>query len=485
MEGFDPLYDGPGPIPSVSGERSREAFLEWKFAPYGRLWNSIGNTLGAVAVIAPELASLHWWDGDGDPGVEVITQYEYCESWAGPELRVFQNDSEDLYLFYVNRCCRDTLHTFGIGFDTEDIPFESAYALDHTRRFIIPQDRLDEEQFSYSDTLGPGEARLVELIPAVIDAELRITSPDVFARYQGSLQDRREFDFTAGDTVEVYGVFYNLGTRDAEDVGITLTDLSTETVLGRDTLDFAGLALAGYETDADTTFFSWATDSDDIGIRLLEISAERLGSEERSDNSVRVPFLIRPRDYATEVRGDPWDMLEEESPVHDWLTNDIDTVSGDWVSSCWTDSVGGMFEGALDPGTASPHKADISLSILENSSRWIDADTYHMLGFGGTWYSPYMDPWDECEMYVMWRDSSGAGHGWYSLCTPLGRLKNGWQAYREVRGIDLREIDGHEDTWTGKVQELWIRFQTTLPVLEEEEVMPIRLSWVLLEETGD
>jgi hypothetical protein len=178
-------------------------------------------------------------------------------------------------------------------------------------------------------------------------------------------------------------------------------------------------------------------------------------------------------------------MLEAESSPPGWMTNDIEAVSGDWVSSCWTDSVGGMYEGALDPETTSPHRAEISLAIPPDSSRWIDAGIYDMLGFGGAWYSPYLPEDAQCGMYVMWRDSEGDLHGWFSLDTSQGLLKNGWQEYREVRGIDLGEVDGAEGSWRGMISELWIRFQTTQPILEEEEAMPIRLSWILLEESGD
>ena len=489
QEGFDPLYEGPGIPPGISGQRAREAFLEWKFAPYARLWNSMRETLGGIATIAPELAGLYWYDGDGSPGCpdafEVIPEYP-CN--LDPEGRVFWGDGH-YYMFYVNRCCMDSVQTYDVGYYAGGVlPSPETGVLDHNRRMLIPLWEWDTDYYGYCDTLGPGEARLVELIDEDEPVDLRITSPDVYTLAGQCIIPRYEFAYTAGDTVGLYGTFYNLGTEDAEDVDVTFTDLTTSTVLGRDVLDFDGLSWENpRKTDDDTASLSWITDSDDIGIHLLQIEAEHVGSENRLDNSVGVPILIQPRDYATEVRGDPWDMLEEEvdSLRPDWKTNDIEAVSGDWESSCWTDSVGGMFEGALDPGTALPHRAEISLAIPGNSGRWIDADTYQMLGFGGTWYSPYMDPWDDCEMYVMWRDSSGAGHGWYSLDTSLGRLKNGWQAYREVRGIDLRVIGGHEDTWTGRIQELRIRFQTTQPILEEEEVMPIRLSWVLLEESRD
>ena len=482
-DGFDPLYEGPGIPPSTPGQRQREDYQEWKFEPYGRLWNSLGKTLSSVAFMAPELADLSWWEGNGHPELEVIACYDYCESWAGPECRVFADGNESsLYLFYVNRCCRDSSHIFYIGFDIDDIPFSSGYALDHSRRVIIPQTDLDSQEFSYTDTLGPGEARLVELIDYSTDAELRITSPDVYARYQGSLVDRREFDFEAGSTIEIYGQVYNLGTDDAEDVEITLTDLTTSTVLGRDTLDFDGLSRSGYVPDVSIAGFTWTTSSNDIGIHLLEIEAERLGTEDRRDNRVEVPFRITPRDYATEVRDDPWDMEEASSSPPLWKTNDIEAIAEDWLSTAWTDSVGGMFEGAIDAGSATPHRGELSLAIPSGGGYWIDADTYHLLSFAGTWFSPYLDEFAQCEMYARWRDSRGDYHGWFNLNSEIGLLKNGWNAYREVIGIDLTSVDS---SWTGMIQELWLRVETDYPTSPQAGSIPVRLSWVRLEESGD
>ena len=53
-------------IPGTSGELGRQDFLEWKFRPYGRLWNAIQDIFGEVAFVAPELAELYWYDGYED-----------------------------------------------------------------------------------------------------------------------------------------------------------------------------------------------------------------------------------------------------------------------------------------------------------------------------------------------------------------------------------------------------------------------------------
>jgi hypothetical protein len=483
QEGFDPLYDGPGPIPSVQGERAREAFLEWKFAPYGRLWRSMGEALAGVARIAPELSQLQWWDDDGHPdAVDLDCEYP-GENFVYPECRIFEGGTEDhSYILYVNRYCGDTATVFGVSFLASDLPFTSPYLLDHDRRVIIPNaTELDEDLFGFMDTLGPGEARLLELIDEEEDADLRITEPDVFSKLPGNQPIRHEFDYTAGHAIEIYGTIYNLGTDGAEDLEVTLTDLTTSTVLDRDTVSFAGLDVDGYVPDSATAGFGWTPDAGDIGLHLLQIDADQVGSEDDSNNAVSVPFLIEPRDYATEVREDPWDMEEATSGAPAWKTNDIENVAGNWASTAWTDSISGMFEGALDPSSFSPHRADISLAIPSGRDYWIDADDYHLLSFAGTWFSPYLDEGDMCSIYVKWMDADGNYHGWFDISFS-GCLKSGWHLFREVLDIDLAEIDS---SWTGRVKELWIRFQTTEPTGQEVQVMPVRLSWVRLEESGD
>lgn len=484
IEGFDPLYAGPGPEPYNPGQRQRESFLEWKFAPYARLWNSLGETLAGIAFIAPELAELAWLDDDGAPDAFEVVPEIQCN--MGPEQRVFVGDHH--YLFYVNRCCSDSMHIFDVGYYAGgDLPPPEAYALDHTRRVLIPWFEFDADYCGYPDTLGPGEARLVELIDEEEDVDIRITSPDVHSRYNQSIIDRDEFDFTAGDTIVILGTFYNLGTEATQDVDITLTDITGNSVIGRDTLDFGGLDSI-YVPDDATASIVWTTDSDDIGIHLLELSAEQVGTEDLRDNSVSVPFLIRPRDYATEVREDPWDMMEAESDPPVWLTDDIEAIEGYqrlWLSGAWTDSVGGMFEGALDPEAESyPDNipGQISLAIPSASGRWIDSDEYCMLSFAGIWQSDWHGANSHCPTYAAWKDSHGQMSDWYYINDVSQSLRNGWQTFHTAGPIDLRELDD-PDPWSGEhMQELWLMFRPVAPSVSEAPIF-IRLSWVRLEES--
>jgi hypothetical protein len=488
MVGFDPLYEGPGPEPDNPGERQRESSLEWKFAPYGRLWNSLRETMAGIAIMAPELAELSWLEEDGRPDeFLVIPDVEHSMS---PGKRVFVDDH--YYMFYVNRCCADSLHSYEVKYYAgSELPAPNGYLLDHTRRFLVQLWEYDNDYYGYLDTLRPGEARLMEIIDEEEDADLRITSPDVYCRYSQSLTDRHEFDYTAGDTVEAYGTFYNLGTEGAEDVEVVLYDLTDSVVLGRDTLDFAGLDSFGVTDDA-TASFVWITDPGDIGIHLLEIEAEQVGSEDSRDNAVSVPFLIEPRDYATEVRDDPWDMMEEEvdSLRPDWKTNDIEAIDGlqrYWLSSAWTDSVGGMFEGALDPeAETNPNgiPAKLSLAIPTQSGRWIDSDEYCILSFAGVWQSDWHTANSYCPTYVAWKDSNGQMSQWYDISgiAEEPSIRNGWTTFHTSGPIDLRRL-ANPDPWSGDLmQELWLKFEPVAPTVSSDPIQ-IRLSWVrLLEE---
>ncbi len=96
---------------------------------------------------------------------------------------------------------------------------------------------------------------------------------------------------------------------------VHLSDLTQEEVLDSDTISFSGLPGTGYECDDVEVAFSWLTDSDDIGIHILRIEAEGISGEpDTDDNITEAVFEIRPRDYASTVLGNPWNMTEATAP---------------------------------------------------------------------------------------------------------------------------------------------------------------------------
>ena len=87
---FDPLWDLPD-RPATTGERQAEDYLTWKFAAYGRLWNSMRDTFGQIAVIAPKLTQLHWWMDEWEDYSKclVINSTGMYNDLIEPEVRLF------------------------------------------------------------------------------------------------------------------------------------------------------------------------------------------------------------------------------------------------------------------------------------------------------------------------------------------------------------------------------------------------------------
>lgn len=290
---FDPLYDLPSRPMAVPGsQRNLERYLQWKFEPYARIWNGLRDINGQIATVAPELSSLAWWEDCEDAAEVGSSDSTICDPFVQPEVRVFRQDgSNHVYLFYVNRQCRQLDNPIHVSLDDTGIPggYVSHAVLDHSRRFIIPVSSI-RHTFFFDDTLEAGQARLVEFVNVMdLDADLRITAPDVFARYPMAGVDIRDMEFTAGDTILVMADFYNMGTDSLEDVVVSCIDLSNDSVeIGRDTLGFAGLPTSGWTTDSDRAVFRWATGPSDIGVHILEISTAGRSPESATRRTMRL-----------------------------------------------------------------------------------------------------------------------------------------------------------------------------------------------------
>jgi len=362
-------------------------------------------------------------------------------------------------------------------------------AIDHLRRCLIPVDKGLEDLYYYSDTLEAGQGRLVEFVDTTqtIQADLRITSPDAFTYRSGYEGRDREHRYTAGTNLYLGGTFYNMGTDTTGDVEVIFTDLTGggSTVLGRDTISLDGLS-GYYRPDSVSATILWITDSTDIGAHIIGIVADSIPGEEAHDNSVRMTVLLEPRDYATAVRLDPWDMDDDTTVV--WNTSDIEAVANNWDTTAtgWTDSVSGMFEGVvLYDSITHNYTADLSLSIPDTSTRYIDTDIYHMLSLGIVGYNPYPDPGGAFGLYVQWRDSTGTPSGWKNLLAGTDyAVGNGWDQYAVVGPIDLDDVSGLG--WgSGTASELWLRVSAGPPPRPYPyDPIVVRIGWVLLEESA-
>ncbi len=448
--GFDALFE-LSPRPSTSGDRAVQDYLEWKFGPYGRLWDSMRETLGEIARIAPELSGLWWLDGTGHPDLVQFVWGDTC--WAGPQCRVFADEDEDFYLFYMNRCCRDSSHLIGFWFSYDSLDVPSIHALDHTRRFVVSSDLSRESFFSLTDTLEAGQGRLLEFIPQSTDADLRITRPDVTA-CTGPATPGHDFGFTAGDTVQVLATVYNMGTEAAEEVPVTLFDATgtPHAVIGRDTLSFGGLSLSGYETDDATAQFRWVPSTP--GVYRMRIDVAPVPDEpDTLDNTTTALFLIEPRDYATEIREDPWDMTEATGIQPAWKTDDVEGEEG-WTA--FTDSIGGMLEGEIDEDSLQTNR--LYLAIPEQSGRWIDAEVFDQLSL-----AVKVDR--ACDLCFGWETENDAGGSCF-----VEELDAGWAAYPP---IDLGGI-----LPDSLLETAWLSFR---PDVAGSDLV-VRIGWVKLTE---
>jgi len=446
---FDPLYSLPS-RPTTTGAKAREDYLEWKFAAYGRLWNSARATFRQIAWIAPELSRLWWWFS-GDRFDNASIEYDGTEPlfFADPHIRVFTDSTESIcYLFYVNRFCRANGNPFEIEVDAGDFPGGapfSEYALDHSRRFLIEGDMIARDEYQFLDTLDAGEARLLEMFDPEtgLDADIRITDPDLYvvlAADGDTLSDNTSYDSAA---VDVVAFFYNMGTEPLEDVEVFLRNETSDELIARDTVSFSGLSIdTCYTPDVATAIFSWTPDFDDIGANVLRVYTEEItGEPDPDDNSATLVYLVKPIDYAASVLDDPWDMDPPAPPISPpaWKTFDIDSLTGCWGS--YTDSISGMFEGTL----SNPVNAN-ALYLNTGSGRddWIDADRFVNLSLAG--YAEH-----SLSIEVHWMNSDSSGY-FVDIQEDLGSTA------ADIGPVDLSSLSGN---WTGDAIAFWLEFTGT------------------------
>jgi hypothetical protein len=468
---FDPLFDLPTRPVLPQGDRATEVYLLWKFAPYARLWNSMQGTNAQIARVAPELAGLSWWDGYEDVGSIAYDDSPLPLYFAAPQMKLFGDSTESIsYLFYVNRFCRADDNPFEIVIEGEDLPEGVEYGdrvLDHSRRFILEGTESPRGTFTFLDTLDAGQARLVQFFDPEegLDADIRITKPDVWTIDPLTETATGRLQHTAGTTVEIVARFYNMGTEGAEDVEAVIWDITDEEVPDPDTvlLEFEGLSMqAGYcrTCDYEDAVFSWETDASDIGTHILEVRTIPItGEPDTTDNRARAVFLIKPADYATTMLEDPWDQTEAESLPPAWHTADIDTLVGWGLDSTLTDSVSGMFEGmVVDPSATNR----VYFRVAGNEP--IRPDVYHMLSLAGIALDRSLS------VYVGWINVEDDR---YVVDTGLD-LGPGWT---EAGAVDLNSLSARwEDA---DVEAFWLEFRgSSLSTL-------VRLGWVKLTNGGE
>jgi hypothetical protein len=427
------------------------------------------GTNAQIARVAPELAGLSWWED-----YQTLGSIEYDGTlpilFVTPEMRFFGDSTGSTgYLFYVNRYCRANDNPFEIVIEGEDLPEGVEYGdrvLDHSRRFILEGTESPRGTFTFLDTLDAGQARLIQLFDpeAGLDADIRITKPDVWILDPVTDAARTELRQTAGSTVEIVARFYNMGTEGAEEA--VIRDITDGVAPDPDTvlLEFEGLSMqSGYcrTCDCEDAVFTWETDSTDIGVHILEVRVLPLpGEPDTTDNRARAVLLIEPADYAATVLEDPWDMTEAESDPPLWHTADIDTLVGWLLDSTLTDSVSGMFEGTIEDPSATNR---LVLRVSANSP--IRPDRFRLLSLAG------ISPDRAVSVWAGWRNAEDAA---YVVDTGL-EIGPGWT---EAGPLDLDSLAAR---WSdADVEAFWLEFRSGSPL-----TTPIRLGWVKLTNGDD
>ena len=495
IDGYDPLYEVEDPPSEAEYAKYKEDYFEWLFEPYGLLFNDIGGILADVKWIGPEMYDLWWCSDTLSDGADISYDGITPGSIITPVIKVFEDEAlETCYLFYVDRYCISNDNPYEITFNPTDLPNHAdctTRLLDHSRRFIMDGTYdAHDNIYTFLDTLDAGESRLVQLVDltSVLAADVRITASDVRMIQVSDTLVRMET--TVGDAVDIYAAFYNMGTASRDSVFVTLFDSTDSNLIGSDTLEFDGLGylLPGScrTTDHSTASFTWTPDSLEIGVhRLTAAAATWHGEPDSNDNSVDFVFVVNPRDYATEVRDDAWDMTEGGS--NDWNTDDIEAIAENWnTSTGWTDSVSGMFEGVIEYDSTGDYDfmGAISLAIPQDSAEYIDIDKYHLLSFGIVANNPNVTSDNACAVQLRWKDQIGNwGCSWSGVLGGSGyHVGNGWDRWNIIGPIGLDTLTALN--WdTDDASELWIRFKYDHQAPTRPQPIDIRIGWIRLEES--
>ena len=464
--GYDPLFTLSAPPTDSTDAKHQEHYSEWMYKAYGDLYANLERNLAQVVRIAPEMYNLFWCDGFEDEASISTTLNPLPVHFVSPRIKVFENpDSNKCYLFYVNTYCRAEETPYEITFNSSDLPGWAdctTRLLDHSRRFIMEGTENPTGTYTFLDTLGPGEARLVELINTadLMPADVRITDNNVWTILPEK-GDTAAIDMTCvpGESVEVLARFYNMGTGSRSNIVAGLYDTSTspETTIDTKTISFNGLPYSTgncWDDEYVEVTFGWDNIStSDIGPHKIEVRATSwTGEPDPDDNIARVTFLVEPNDWATEVRSDPWDMTEATSSRPAWKTNDISAMYG-WESSSYTDSVSGMFEGTISGSYSQNNSMTLNMSNYR-----IDGDEYDQFSLIG---KTDLD----CDVYLTWESTNSQ-----ITTAKIGEMTSEW-------GRLETDTLSTFSSWSGKViTGMSLSFRRTGNLSN-----PVRIGWVRLE----
>lgn len=365
----DPIHDPfrdlpPRPEDSLSYHKYLEHLYQWKYAPYARNYNALGEVNNQLHIIGNELLNLWktqslaviiWPDSSGIVPPEVVT--------------FSPTDTIDKYLFFVNKDLRHSEMGFTVKIMRYDslngeefaVPLpphlRSAHVLDLSERHLISR-TVGPVYITFRMVLGAGEGKLVRLVEGTEAGDAMLADPDVrfYLVEGGAASTVPQHEFTEGDTIRLYATVYNLGFSPLNNLSVSFYDghvdpsnlIRTKVVNlpaldTRDTLP--AMAIASWDWYASDTLIS----VHDINVQAV---ASGPGEEREENNHGHMALLIHPEDYATAVVGDPWDMTEKQVQTPgEPSTADIDSFQ-DFTET--PDSISGVWEAEISTLISQP-----------------------------------------------------------------------------------------------------------------------------------
>ncbi|MFQ5905580.1 MAG: hypothetical protein ACE5JA_03320 [bacterium] len=439
----DPFRDlATRPEDSTNYHKYLEDFYQWKYAPYARNYNALGEISNQLHTIGQELLNL--WKTQSiaiiDPDSSGIVP---------PEIVTFSPvQSPDRYLFFVNKDFQHTEMGFTVKiarYDTLNgadfivpVPphLQSPYILDLSERHLIDR-TLGPIYVSFHVTLGAGEGKLVRLMQGTEMADAMVADPDIEFRLVESNvpSEAPQYEFTEGDTIRLSAKVYNLGFVPIENLSVSFYRGHVNSGILMDTVMISLPPLTPGDTipAVDTATIDWWTYHWHISphnINVLLTPAEDM-LEKAGNNQANMALVIHPEDYATGVVHDPWDMnervvVEPGEPS----TADIDSFK-DFLET--PDSISGVWEAKTVTGLPKAY-LHVTDPIDGSKHNQLVIRFYNVMAATGGGYLKV--GWLNTDM------TSGADSAWYDY--------NEWS----VNDFDFSENPDWKDK---QIAALWVR----------------------------
>lgn len=434
--GFDPFCPTLGPRP----DRLTEEYFLWKYGPYARRFNALRDITSSVQRIRHWLLGL--WKADRQDVRVSASEVEEDSLTDSPSIMAMTRDTDradeagSAWIFCVNHDFHPDYSPLacsveaGIYWPHESDPANITvvdYSNRHLRKVQVDSTagsgRSGRIWISFETRLETGAGELLRVLAtdALPPRDFVVTEPDLCFLHPSETIVREttiswlgpfpgDRDFVVGDTVRFAALVYNLGFTGADSVRVLFYDgdpRGTGVEIGRDYLSLD--ALGGTEPEVDTATTDWPLSDGSDGVHDIHVvvnheyrytpqgrSARHFLSEADSGNNhTHLPLYVFPLDYATEERGDPWDM--EERTGSPWGTPDIVRV---WNGVVDPDSISSVCELRIRSGEP-PGEDEDSLQIflhVGSTDDCIDPDAY-----GCFRARLYVD--DPCSLQVFWHDA--------------------------------------------------------------------------------